>query len=272
MSGSVRQANDQSAIFRAKLGIWLITVSAAGLLVLGIATLIGAGLATTSAAPTLFKDTAQTLLSTLLPLFGTWVGTVLAFYFSKENFEAASTNALNVLRATGMEKLRSMSVSQGMIPRGRMVVVLLPAGGTLGALALATVDQAFTQLGVNGQRISRLVILDSGGAFAAVLHRSIWVEMVNQGQAANPAITVANGTFGQLAGLPLTGIKDMATYNDVVTRAVAYAGASQTLADAKVAMEAAPYCQDVMVTQSGAAGTPVIGWITNVDLGRLSEA
>ncbi|HEY5590898.1 MAG TPA: hypothetical protein VIK55_07750 [Paludibacter sp.] len=36
-----------------------------------------------------FKD-IKDLFGMLLPLIGTWVGTVLAYYFSKDNFEAAS--------------------------------------------------------------------------------------------------------------------------------------------------------------------------------------
>jgi hypothetical protein len=35
-------------------------------------------------------ETAKDLLTMLLPVVGTWVGTVLAFYFGKEQLEAAN--------------------------------------------------------------------------------------------------------------------------------------------------------------------------------------
>jgi len=32
----------------------------------------------------------QVILTSILPLLGTWIGTVLAYYFAKDNFEAAA--------------------------------------------------------------------------------------------------------------------------------------------------------------------------------------
>src|SRR2546429_9060008 len=45
-----------------------------------------------------FFDIAKYVLGVLLPVIGAWVGTVLAFYFGKENFEAASRSAANLVR------------------------------------------------------------------------------------------------------------------------------------------------------------------------------
>ena len=35
---------------------------------------------------------AQLVLTGILPLLGTWVGTILAYYFSKDNFETAAAS------------------------------------------------------------------------------------------------------------------------------------------------------------------------------------
>ena len=35
-------------------------------------------------------EASQLVLTSILPLVGTWIGTVLAFYFAKDNFESAS--------------------------------------------------------------------------------------------------------------------------------------------------------------------------------------
>ena len=76
---------------RARLGIRLVFFSTIALVVLAIFIVVGGGIAeykSQTGGP--FKDTTQLLLSSLLPLFGTWVGTLLAFYFSRENFKAAA--------------------------------------------------------------------------------------------------------------------------------------------------------------------------------------
>src|SRR3954471_18215413 len=41
-------------------------------------------------------DTSRLVFSSVLPLFGTWVGTVLAFYFARENLAAATTATQSV--------------------------------------------------------------------------------------------------------------------------------------------------------------------------------
>src|SRR5689334_7338076 len=64
---------------------------------------------------------AKDVLSTMLPLIGTWVGTVLAFYFSKANFEAAQQSvAAMAKQVSGQEKLKSIPVSSKMIKIGDM--------------------------------------------------------------------------------------------------------------------------------------------------------
>ena len=47
------------------------------------------------------KDTAQMVFTAVLPLFGAWVGTILAFYFGKENFEAATRSVTAIAKGVG---------------------------------------------------------------------------------------------------------------------------------------------------------------------------
>ena len=59
---------------------------------------------------------AQNVLNAVLPLFGAWVGTVLAYYFSRENFEAAANSTQQLVRQlTPEERLRSTRVVDVMI-------------------------------------------------------------------------------------------------------------------------------------------------------------
>lgn len=44
------------------------------------------------------KEISQNVFNGLLPLFGAWVGAVLAFYFSKDNFQTASESVRDTVR------------------------------------------------------------------------------------------------------------------------------------------------------------------------------
>jgi hypothetical protein len=271
MSYNPRSAPPDDNVFRGLLSNRLIFVSIVSIVILSIIILAGSLFASwVKSDVSIFNDTAHFLLSTLLPLFATWVGTVLAFYFSRENFAAASSNTLELLRAAGAEKLRSIPITKGMIQRSQMVVFQLPPAGQFTDAKITDVHSMFSRTGANGQRISRLVFLDSSDNFVAVMHRSIWMELLTVGYQRTPPINQVTDPIKTLLETPVQGASG--TYERLMRDSVAYVGGSQTLADAKSAMEAVTNCQDVMVTQSGAKGSPVVGWITNADLARLSNA
>jgi hypothetical protein len=74
------------------------------------------------------KDSTNTtnIFNALLPVFSTWVGTLLAFYFSKDNFEAATksvTNLANKISGTN-ERLQQITVKDKMRLRKDMEVYL----------------------------------------------------------------------------------------------------------------------------------------------------
>ncbi len=248
----------------------LVYVSTIALVVLAIFIVIGGGLAEfrdqTHGA---FKDTVQLLLTALLPLFGTWVGTVLAFYYSKENFEAASRGTLDVVR-TISQRLASTKVVDAMMPVGRIIRLDLTKEQTPGKIVISDVSAKFDSVGANTLRISRLPIFDADGKCVAFLHRGVWMEML----ATAPPAQLADKTKTELGSLwtaqyPLGKGQ---SYKDVITSAFAFVAEDRTLADAKAKMESQTGCQDVIVTHQGNADEPVLGWVSNVDISRLSQA
>lgn len=244
---------------RAHLGIWLVIGSSAGVILLGMV-MIGA--AAYSGTNSSVKDVAQLIFTSLLPLLGTWVGTVLAFYYGKENLETASRTTLDAVRAVA-QKLASIRVTQAMMRTADIVTVTAP-GGILGDLKLQAIDSLFTTPMANGKRISRLLVLNGSAACIAIIHRSIWMEM----QLKTPAVIASDNLSKLLPATSLTGN----TFADIVTGTLAFVSAEATLVDAKSAMEAVQLCQDVIVTQNGGRAQPMLGWISNVDITRLSQA
>ncbi len=66
-------------------------------------------------------DNSKFVYSSLLPLVGTWVGVVLAFYFGKENYEAASKRYEKIIDKLSPDLLDDVAVSQVMISKKTMV-------------------------------------------------------------------------------------------------------------------------------------------------------
>jgi len=71
------------------------------------------------------ENVLDKIFNALLPMFGTWVGTVLAFYFGRENFEAASNRYEEIIKNLSPDVLDDIAVSQIMITKKTMVTLTL---------------------------------------------------------------------------------------------------------------------------------------------------
>jgi hypothetical protein len=258
---------DGETTYRAKLGSYLVIGSSAGVLLLGVTVIVAAGF---KGGANDIKESAQIIFTAVLPLLGTWVGTVLAFYYSKENFESANRGTLDILRSVS-QRLSSTRVAEKMMRADVVIKAVVPAGKQIDDLAAKDVAKLFESVGANGQKISRLLLVDATGACIGILHRSVWMEMVIAGGKQQPPFNDGTDNLAKLLPLPYQS-KAGATFKDFITKTVAYVAETATLADAKAAMEATPHCQDVMVTATGKNGAPMLGWISNIDIARLSQA
>lgn len=221
------------------------------------------------------KDLTQLLLTALLPLFGAWVGTVLAYYFSREGFESASRAQLQLMKQLPLiERLRQFRVSDRMVPRERMDVLCLNEEQVASPESVAL--QKLLDV-LKKRTVTRLPILGPRGEFFCLVHNSLKDRFI----AAKAVDLAANGEVVKLAELRLADLLAMPndggdattypTFGDLAKRAVAFACADKTLADAKEAMDHISGCQDVFVTRTGAPEEPVLGWLTNVEFAKAAE-
>jgi hypothetical protein len=253
---------------RAKVGVQLVRFSAIALACLAVIVILGASF---TKDPATVKDSAQLLVSSLLPVFGTWVGTVLAFYFSKENFEAANRGTIDLVRSVA-QRLGSTRVTDVMTSRARMMVLEIPSGKTIADIKAQEVASKFELVGANGNPISRLPIIDGSGACIGFLHRSVWAEMramaFSQSQ---PSFDIKTSTLEPLLKMDYPLAKGR-SFDALITQSIAYVARDVSVADAKSAMERVLNCQDVIVSERGTKTEPVLGWISNVDIIRVSQA
>ena len=66
-------------------------------------------------------EASWNIFNALLPLISTWVGTVLVFYFGRENFEAASKRYEQIISKLTPEVLAGITVQQVMIDNHTMI-------------------------------------------------------------------------------------------------------------------------------------------------------
>jgi len=188
-------------------------------------------------------ETSRLVFSSVLPLLGTWVGTVLAFYFARENFQAATESTL---RLAGIET--ATPVTQVMIRESDFVAYDLGTGDRVEDVQLAALRQKMQAL-VPPSR--RLPIRNASGAVLYVIHDSTLTAYA-ESQAQTTA--TLNKTIGDLLRDP--------SFKELV-EAIGFVAEKATVADARAVMASIKNCNDVFVTTSGKRDERAIGWLTN---------
>jgi len=248
-------ANDDKPEQPPELGeIAKLVLGISGFGILGIA-LVALGGAALSGAEQ-FKDTSQLVFNSLLPLLGTWVGTVLAYYFSRKNFESASQSVERMVTLTTEQKLGQLLVQKEMLRPGEISVFQIPAGKSPKDILLKDLRIKL------GDKITRIPVVDSDGVVLYIVHQSGLFKFIAEKALAGAA---------DIEKLTLQGMVDDAELKNWVTNIV-YIPESASVADAKAKMDQQKGCQDLIVTKTGGKTEPMLGWMTNVDIGRLSKA
>jgi hypothetical protein len=198
------------------------------------------------------SDMARTVFTSVLPLFGTWVGTILAFYFARENLAAATDSTVRLSRLNDPQT----SVLQAMLPKAKITSYDLKPGEDKDTVALTDLLTRMRAAGVQ-----RIPILNTGGGVEYVLHDSTinaYADSVKK-DPNDPA--VFTDKVSDLVG------KD--PYGKAI-QAIGVVGTGAALADARAAMRAVDGCNDVFVTTNGKRTDPIVGWLTNTDLASVS--
>ena len=241
---------------RAKLGTNIVYFALGAVTVLGVGAMAAIAFAPDKETASSIKD----LLSTLLPVLGTWVGTVLAFYFSSENFSEAQRQTRDLVRQlTPEQKLQETPAMEAMIPLegpNTSKLVLDRAPNTI--LLTELIQTHFNATGRN-----RLPVLDTKGAVKFVLHRSLIDKYLSEHLMANEG-----------ARSPLqASLQDLLTDQEYQKIAAAFetVGRTDSLHLAKQKLDSIRECADVFVTEDGTRRGRAIGWITNVIIAERAK-
>jgi hypothetical protein len=226
----------------------------------------------------------------MLPLFGTWVGTVLAFYFARENLDAATRSTESAVRSAAALSGRDMAtpVTQVMIPEAKFHAYDL-GGQDPNSVPLSALR---AKMGEVEPPFRRLPIRNAAGAVLYVLHDSTlnaYTEHLrNEASGVDPRIGVGDpgagagdsgagsGDLSTSAGDPGAAPGDSGaglekTLGDLLAvpefkqflEAIGFVSEKASVGDARAVLESVMYCNDVFVTATGKRDERAIGWLTN---------
>jgi len=203
--------------------------------------------------------TAQNAFNAILPVLAGWVGTVLAFFFSAASQERTAVSLDKAIGQSAGGGGSQVLVSAKMIPTDSILELqkLDDDKNRPEDIKLSTLQDLFNKKQANGSSITRLIFVQNS-IFRYIMHSSELNKFLVSASSTTPASPLQDLTFAQM-------IANQTMLNQI-SKLVAFVSAAAKLADAKSATEAVPGAQDIIVTATGNASAPMLGWLSNVDL------
>lgn len=177
--------------------------------------------------------TAEKIFNALLPMFATWVGTVLAFYFGRENFESATKRYEKIITQLTPDVLDDITVEQIMIDIKTMVVQQLVDCSKKNIKELAEFLESINK--------SRMPVLENE-KIKYIIHKSVFDEAVRKKD-----------------NQPIKFDDFIKEYNPTVTSFIT-AYKTDKLEQVLEKMQKQTMIQDVFIVDGDGK---VIGWLTN---------
>ncbi|HPS72513.1 MAG TPA: hypothetical protein PLM70_09680 [Bacteroidales bacterium] len=195
------------------------------------------------------KDNDMSFIGqTLLPLWATWVGTILAFYFGKSNFEAATKSYQDIIKSlTPEEKMASIKVQNVMIPYNKISFLKYEE-----SLTKKIVDIIHDS---NFKEYNRFAFINDNKILQYMIHRISFTNFLTEEAIKGKNVTEI--TFQDF----ITESKK--SNNETCLKESGFISISANLLDAKVKMDSIKDCKDVFVTTTGSETEPILGLITN---------
>jgi len=203
------------------------------------------------------SQVSQNVMGSTLPLYGTWVGTILAFYFSRNAFESASSATAR--NATVFQQVRSNLVSAAP-PNDKLANI------SLKALANGLV---FSQDDTNKPLQDVLDDLNSKSRYRTIVVNKTnetiktCIDLVYK-------VNVSAFLDQRQPGTTQPTLQDYLVWRkkegDQAQPIVVFLPETATLADADAKMKETLGCRDVIVTTDGQKTSPVVAYVTDNDI------
>ncbi|MGB5636500.1 MAG: hypothetical protein WBM44_28355 [Waterburya sp.] len=198
---------------------------------------------------------AKDIFNVILPVFASWVGTVLAFYFGRENLESANRQVWELVERLTPEQRAKASVTSIMRRLADTAHFSIPPGQNNQDIKLSELLGRFVG------NISRLPIVDAENKPKYMIHES----RLDKYLASDDASTEDN--------LEKFIAKQQSKGSEFgFDKGFVVVSEQTSLVDAKRKMENIPSCQDIFITKGGSPDEPLLGWISNVRMTKFLVA
>ncbi len=210
------------------------------------------------------SDNIKGLFNVLLPVIGTWMGTLLAFYFSKDNFEAASKQAQELAGQMNNTagKLQDLKVGDIMIKPNDSSLLVVKDEADFKTKELKDLMEKMDE-----SHSDRLPILQKDTLkFVFLIYRStierFIVALTTGSEVKIPGKTV---TIDNIPDLTMDDMyqSNFKLFQEIMAIKNCFLPLTATLDKVQQAMVDNSVCQDVFITQTGNKDEKVEGWITN---------
>lgn len=193
-------------------------------------------------------ESTKWIFNAIIPLIASWIGTVIAFYFGRDNFESATRQALALTR----EYLEDINVNNIMIDVKTIVYRKVDPADD-GKSSLTSIINLYKDIDKD-----RIPVFSTSLIPRFIIHRSTMIDYINAKQ----------NTQADLS------LKDIITDNPNKYSFEAEGGfvvvsKTATVEEAFNKMNNVKDCKDVFITDSGKETAEVIGWLTNTLINRF---
>ncbi|MBP1676671.1 MAG: hypothetical protein H6Q20_1230 [Bacteroidetes bacterium] len=199
---------------------------------------------------------------TLIPLWSTWMGTVLAFYFGKANFEAGSKSMKEAMKAqTPEDKFAEQMVKNVMLNVDSIVYLKYEEELNSPIADILKYDRF--------KPYNRYAVFDNNNVVKFMIHRGLFYQYIY-------VRTTEPDQEGNLAESNKLTLKDLIESPDErfktpLQRGIVFINIEANLLEAKHKMDAVDECEDVFITQNGKPTESVLGLITNNRIMELAK-
>jgi hypothetical protein len=193
-------------------------------------------------------ESAKWVFNAIIPLIASWIGTVIAFYFGRENFESATRQAMALTRET----LDDIKVENIMINVKTIVYRKVDEPDDVKS-PLGTIIALYKDIDKD-----RIPIFTSALKPRFIIQKSTMIDYINSKQNVKPDLN----------------LKDMIDDNPKkfsfeTSEGFVVVSRTNTVEEALNKMNTVKGCQDVFITDNGKETGEVVGWLTNTMINRF---
>lgn len=191
---------------------------------------------------------AKEILAMVLPVISAWVGTVLAFYFGKDNFESANIQAREMMAKLSPKERESSLIISIMRQVRNITSYQISSSTNINQIKLEQFIPLYKGF------VSRLPILNDADVPLYMLHKSSIDRYLGAGGKSDNSLQ------------ELVEHQQKEGHEFGLNQGFVIVSKNTAIKDAKALMQKINSCQDIFITENGNEGEALLGWVSNVRL------